>query len=161
MSGQRDIDERAAVLAELDDALLRFVHLFGVPEVRAFVREALPPDMDMRHHRLLRAIEDLGAPTMSELAERLDLDVSTVSRNVDRAGEAGYVVRERSKEDGRRRVLVLTPEGREALAVGTRVRRDLWATLATKVAETDLRRTASVLRAFRSAAEDLGARDQD
>ena len=148
--------DRAESLAELDDALLRFVHLFGVPEVRAFIQGRLPADMDLRHHRLLRAIEDLGTPTISELAERLGLDVSTVSRNVDRAGESGYVTRERSKDDGRRRVLVLTPAGVEALAVGTGVRRALWDALAEGSSEEDLRRTALVLQAFRTAAENLG-----
>lgn len=155
MARTDNTEGRAHVLAELDDALLRFVHLFGVPAVRTFIQSRLPTEGDLRHHRLLRAIEDLGVPAMGELAERLDLDVSTVSRNVDRAEEAGYVARQRSEHDGRRRVLVLTDEGREALSVGTDVRRALWETLAHGTSDEDLERTAAVLQRFRAVAEDL------
>ncbi len=56
-----------------------------------------------------------GRSTVTELADRLQLTQSTVTELVTRAESAGFVVRERSRQDARVFWLALTPDGRARL----------------------------------------------
>jgi DNA-binding MarR family transcriptional regulator len=64
---------------------------------------------------LLTLHEAGGRLRMQELAARLLVNKSSLSRVIDRMSEAGYVEREPSLEDGRGQYAVLTREGRETL----------------------------------------------
>ena len=63
---------------------------------------------------VLLEIEDLGEPTMSELAAKVGLDTSTVTRTTDGLVERGQVERRRSAEDRRVVTVCLTPKGRRS-----------------------------------------------
>ena len=60
---------------------------------------------------VLDHLDDVEGTNLMELARHMGVTASTMSLMVDRLERGGYVTRERSKEDGRRVVLLLTPEG--------------------------------------------------
>jgi DNA-binding MarR family transcriptional regulator len=104
--------EAAASVAEFRVALRRFQH-----QTERVAREyGITP----RWYLLLLLIK--GAPdlsersTVTELAERLQLAQSSVTELVDRAEQAGLVLREPSSEDGRVAHVRLTPEGEKRFA---------------------------------------------
>jgi DNA-binding MarR family transcriptional regulator len=74
---------------------------------------ARPPDMVFE---LLDAIEAAGAATVTESAAALGVDQPRASRLAAQAVQARLLRRESDQFDGRRSLLVLTGDGREALA---------------------------------------------
>ncbi len=64
---------------------------------------------------LLQLREAGGRLRMQDLASRLVLPRSSLTRQIDRMQSSGLVEREPSLEDGRGTVAVLTPEGRSTL----------------------------------------------
>ena len=99
---------QAAVLRELETELLTEEHL-SLGEYDALVQLALPDDRRLR---------------MSELAERLVISRSGVTRLVDRLESQGLVARSQCAPDGRGAYAVLTPAGLDRLrnAVPTHLR---------------------------------------
>jgi DNA-binding MarR family transcriptional regulator len=66
--------------------------------------------------RLLWHLSEAGPCRLSDLAELVGLDLSTVSRHVRELVDAGYVLRRPDPEDGRAVVLEVADDGREVLA---------------------------------------------
>lgn len=64
---------------------------------------------------LLRLSEAGGRMRMQELAAVLIVNKSSLTRQVDRLEEKGFVLRERAAQDGRGQYAVLTSKGRDAL----------------------------------------------
>jgi len=60
---------------------------------------------------ILDHLDDVEPTSLLELARHMGVTASTMSLTVDRLERGGYVRRERSKEDGRRVDLRLTPAG--------------------------------------------------
>jgi DNA-binding MarR family transcriptional regulator len=60
---------------------------------------------------VLDHLDDVEGTNLMELARHMGVTASTMSLMVDRLQRGGYVTRGRTKEDGRRVVLRLTPEG--------------------------------------------------
>src|SRR5580704_9237725 len=60
---------------------------------------------------VLDHLDDVDGTNLLELARHMGVTASTMSLMVDRLERGGHVTRERSKEDGRRVVLRLTPAG--------------------------------------------------
>jgi DNA-binding MarR family transcriptional regulator len=60
---------------------------------------------------VLDHLDDVEGTNLLELARHMGVTASTMSLMVDRLERGGQVTRERSKEDGRRVVLRLTPAG--------------------------------------------------
>jgi MarR family transcriptional regulator, organic hydroperoxide resistance regulator len=60
---------------------------------------------------VLDHLDDVDGTNLLELARHMGVTASTMSLMVDRLARGGHVTRERSKEDGRRVVLRLTPAG--------------------------------------------------
>ncbi|MEU8824641.1 MarR family transcriptional regulator [Streptomyces sp. NPDC048636] len=67
------------------------------------------------HMAVLAALDDFGPRSQRQLAARLTLHPSDVTRVVDDLVERGWVVRTRDPADRRRVSVRLTPEGEEAL----------------------------------------------
>jgi DNA-binding MarR family transcriptional regulator len=87
-------------------------HAVLVDRVEARLAEAdLPP---LGWYDVLWAIErtEHGRVRLSELAERVVLSRSNMTRLIDRLEQANLVVRVRSEEDGRGAYAVLTPAGK-------------------------------------------------
>jgi hypothetical protein len=71
-------------------------------------------DQELSHYRVLSVLQSHGGQMrMHELAEELVVGRSTATRICDRLQRLGYVVRERSKQDGRAVHVQLTRSGRE------------------------------------------------
>ncbi len=71
-----------------------------------------------QHHQLLLAIKGLPEgrnATISELAERLQLQHHSTVELIDRLMERGFVQRHRDKDDQRRVLITLTVQGEEIL----------------------------------------------
>lgn len=87
-------------------------HAVLVERVETRLAEAgLPP---LAWYDVLWAIEHAegGRVRLSDLAERIVLSRSNMTRLIDRLEQAGLVRRERSKEDGRGSYAILTPAGK-------------------------------------------------
>ncbi|MDD7941267.1 MarR family transcriptional regulator [Actinomycetospora lutea] len=74
------------------------------------------PDVRPGHGFALQAIAPAPV-TGSELAGRLGVTKQAAGRTVDVLAERGYVARTDDPADARRRLVVLTPRGRELLAL--------------------------------------------
>jgi DNA-binding MarR family transcriptional regulator len=64
---------------------------------------------------VLSALEEQGELRPSDVAAAVELDLSTVSRQLRQLQDVGLVARRADSVDGRARRVSLTPEGRESL----------------------------------------------
>ena len=90
------------------------------------------PQLDPASYPLLTVLVRNGATRVSDLGAALELDKSTVSRQIDAAARLGLVERVPDQADARARLVTLTALGQQQMdAVYTR-RLDRWrASLAT------------------------------
>lgn len=114
MSSRRPSAER-----QLQQRMVAFVRAFGLHRPDETPCGAPVP---VSEAHALTVLGTDGPLTQSELTSHLRLTKSTVSRLVDQLVGRGWVVRSPSDDDGRRRVVALTAEGRE-VAEGTARRR--------------------------------------
>lgn len=122
--------------------LERLVDAAGVPLTRATLL-------------VLSAVARFGSITVSSLARRLDVDQSTVSRQVRPLEEHGLVTRTDDPADRRVAALLVTPAGRDALVRVRQVMfRDLEAALASWSA-SDRKLLGEMLDRFRRDLLDL------
>lgn len=140
-------DARTELFDALDDSL---VALRGVPRrpgYRRRILEGLDVPGGAGTIRALRTVErwpDPG-PSIGEVAERLGLDPSTMSRVIERCVAAGMLVRVADAEDRRRSHLRLTEPGRELISAASRNRRLLLAEVTRDWQPDDLRRLLDLL----------------
>ncbi|MCJ7835352.1 MarR family transcriptional regulator [Cuneatibacter sp. NSJ-177] len=92
------------ILWELDSARRRLLRPYFL-EIGLTLGEGQP--------RILRWLAEHGPMSQRELADACRLDVTTMSRTLDRLAEAGYLERERNPECRRSHLISLTPAGRE------------------------------------------------
>jgi DNA-binding MarR family transcriptional regulator len=88
---------------------------------RVYDEALAPAGLRTTQYSILARLRVDGPLPVGRLAERLAMDRTTLSREIEPLVAAGLVSR-REAEDRRRRVLELTPEGRERL----RAARPLW-----------------------------------
>lgn len=74
---------------------------------------------------LLHKIKESGPCRVSDLADQIGLDTSTVSRYVARLSKSGNIERTGDPDDRRAARLALTPKGRRLLNTATQARVDL------------------------------------
>ncbi len=98
-------------------ALLRsFRRAHAVVERRLEVALATDHDLPLPWFETMATLaESSGKLRIQDLAERLMINKSSLSRQLDRLEDHGYVRRDRSEEDARGVVVVLTPDGRDRL----------------------------------------------
>ena len=101
--------------------------------------------IDASAYPLLRALGTLGSARLTELAEGVGLEPSTVSRQVKSLQVAGLVTREADPSDGRASALVLTADGRRALRKVQEARRRLIADLVSDFSVSEQRTLAALL----------------
>jgi len=97
----------------------------------------LRPDLTFARYELLMLLvfSRRGALPMSVVGSRLQVHPASVTSAVDRLERDGYVVRERSAEDGRRVMACLTDTGRRRALAATRVlNREVFAPVAASMA---------------------------
>ena len=103
----------------------------------ALVDDALSADgLRRQDYRVLVALDEVGAASQADLGRSVWLDRSDLHGVVTLLEERGIVAREQDPDDGRRKVVTLTPAGRKTLAdLDTRIdaaQRSLLAPLAER-----------------------------
>ena len=104
---------------------------------------------------LLRRIADWGPIRNSELALRIGLDVSTVSRQVAGLERAGLVMRAVDPDDGRAALLALSAEGTRVMTKLQRARRALMGDALAEWPVEDLERLGELLEQFADALDGI------
>src|SRR6202050_456702 len=99
-------EQAAASQQELGDALV----MTSFATMAALNRVAAEHDLSLTQLRVLAILRDRRV-RMSELADYLGLDKSTISGLVDRAEKRGLLQREANPADGRATDVFLTAEG--------------------------------------------------
>ena len=112
----------------------------------------LPGQLSLGQMRALLVLEAEGEPRLRELAGRVGLDESTVSRLVDRLVAKGLVERHVGVPDRRSIGVVLTAAGREAVAELRALRRAFLTDLLSALEPTDRH---ELVRLFRLLADRL------
>lgn len=103
-----------ATARRLRDALRRVLVAHGALEA---TKRPCGAHLSIPHaHALLELARQPRAMSVSELATRLDIDRTNVSRLCARMEEAGELARSTDPDDARARVLRLTPSGRKRAA---------------------------------------------
>jgi DNA-binding MarR family transcriptional regulator len=94
-----------------EDALMRLLITAG----RQFRARTAGDSVEPSQASLLYTLQCRGAMRMGDIADSMHLDASTVSRHVHQLGELGLIEREPDPEDGRARIIALSPAGAASL----------------------------------------------
>jgi DNA-binding MarR family transcriptional regulator len=143
--------DRAAALADIEEAFASFASHPFLPRLRARISAAVGGAFDPSAYPVLALIDSWGPLRTTALAERMGLDVSTVSRKVGYLEEARLVTHAPDPEDRRAHLLEVTGEGKRILAHMQRVRRALFDEALAGWSADEIRRLAELLTRFTSA----------
>ncbi|MHB8681207.1 MAG: MarR family winged helix-turn-helix transcriptional regulator [Acidimicrobiales bacterium] len=129
---------------------------------RAILRMSVPPEalgegehVDRSGYWALVRLDEASGPVrMSDLAGSLELDLSTVSRQVRHLVDTGLVTREPDPDDGRACLVGLSERGRAALDAVRAARREA---LAQTLAEWDDAERTALARGLRRLAAGMQA----
>ena len=97
---------------------------------------------------ILKAVRGEGPIRAGALAELVQSDPSTVSRQVAALVKDGLLERRADPQDGRAALLVVTDRAREVLAGHDRIRLEQYVDMLTDWSDDDLARFAELLRRF-------------
>jgi len=103
-----------SVVPQEQVAAVRAFNRFYTNLIGALRDDLLGTSFSLTEARVLFELAQAGEVEMSDLRQRLDLDAGYLSRILTRFEKDGLVRRNRSAFDGRRQVITLTPDGREA-----------------------------------------------
>jgi DNA-binding MarR family transcriptional regulator len=117
----------------------------GRARMRELARQ-VHPDLDPASYPLLTLLVLHGPQRISELGSRLELDKSTVSRQVAAAVRLGLVERVPDPSDARARLVDLTPDGRRRMSALRREQLHRWRASPATWAPADLRVLTDLLR---------------
>jgi DNA-binding MarR family transcriptional regulator len=73
-------------------------------------------DLTLQQFDTLKRISTAERSTLGSVAQELEIDLSTASRNLTRLEKQGYVSKDRDASDARTVILRLTPRGKRALS---------------------------------------------
>jgi DNA-binding MarR family transcriptional regulator len=132
-------------LARLEIALSALVRWSESKYTRAEVARRSGSDIPPSAMRLLEHFDVAGAMRVSDIAECLRIDISTVSLQLRQLKADKLVSRHRDPADGRSGVIAITPHGRRVLERVRAARRDLLAQTFTQVTPDELGQAADVL----------------
>jgi DNA-binding MarR family transcriptional regulator len=110
------------------------------------------PVLERPAFAILMRIADQGPVRLSALADRLFLDLSTVSRQLVTLEAAGWVARERDPDDRRAQLVRVTPEGERVLQRNHQARREALDDLLVSWPQSDRISFADHLSRFNDAA---------
>ena len=154
MSEVAVVVERGAAIAGFDrDDITALADNFSTV-VRSFVRlrakwlAAAEHDVEWSGHVVLKVVDSHGPLRAGAIAEALQFDPSTVSRQVATLVRDGLLERRADPEDGRASLLVLTPRAEAVLADHDEVRLQHFADLVEGWPADDVARLAELLGRF-------------
>jgi DNA-binding MarR family transcriptional regulator len=133
-------------VAAVADTFVRLARSFS--RVRAKLLAAAAHDVEWSAHVLLSCLATAGPMRSSELAERIDSDPSTVSRQVAALVKDGLLERRADPEDGRASLLVPTARADVVLSEHNEIRLEHFSRMLGSWEERDLRTFASLLQRF-------------
>jgi DNA-binding MarR family transcriptional regulator len=116
-------------------------------------------DIDPAAMPLLHVLRCTGPMRLSDLAGRLRLDASTVSRHVRQLQQRGLVERSHDPDDRRASQVRLAPDGEKALTAAMERRRESFAEVLSTWSPADRDRLRELLSRF--AADVASANDRD
>jgi DNA-binding MarR family transcriptional regulator len=141
-------------IATLVDSFLRLMR--GFNKARARLVAAAEHDVEWSAHLLLKGIANSGGPMRAaELAEVMQSDPSTVSRQVAALVREGYLERRADPADGRASLLALTRRAEDLLAEHDRIRLEHFARVVDGWSDADVKRFATLLERFTQAYDAL------
>jgi DNA-binding MarR family transcriptional regulator len=117
-------------------------------KARAQMLAAAAHDVEWSAHILLRCLSHEGPLRSSALAEQIESDPSTVSRQVAALVKDGLVERQADPIDGRASLLVLTPKADRVLREQDEVRQQYFARMLADWDGPDLHHFAELLARF-------------
>lgn len=132
-------------LARLEVALSAMMRWSESKHTRAEVAHRAECHIAPSALRLLEHFDVAGAMRVSDIAECLRIDISTVSLQLRQLRADGLVHRLRDPADGRYGIIEITPQGREALARVRAARGELLSEIFDAVPADELGRAADVL----------------
>ena len=114
-SGIGEVSEppKLSELSDIERGFTTIVRWGNLPRVRDRFVTAAGMALDRASYGVLFRLEEGGPARLSDLAQRLGLDLSTASRQVHHLEVAGLVRRAVVEEDRRAALLSVTGEGRE------------------------------------------------
>lgn len=129
-------------LEQLEESLFRFARTVAAIKVHSYAQDA---PCDRAGLAALHMLGHAGELRLSELAEALGLDPSTVSRQVRSLEDSGLVTRREDPEDRRAYHLALSDSGSATLNDLRGRRRDLLASALVDWSPRDRQRLAALL----------------
>jgi DNA-binding MarR family transcriptional regulator len=80
-----------------------------------------PSGMNTAQYNLLRTIQKLGCPTQSELAADMVMNLSALGHTLKPPIRDGWITLDKDPQDGRRRLVALTEQGKAKLQEAQRL----------------------------------------
>lgn len=139
-------------LAELERALTRLLRQMTRPAFYRRLAAAGGVHLDRADYGVLVRIDEAAPVRLTDLAESLGIDISTVSRRVRDLERTGLLARTVDPCDQRASRLSLSPEGQDILTRVRRTRRQAMRGLLADWSETD---RADLARLISRLAEDM------
>jgi DNA-binding MarR family transcriptional regulator len=133
------------------DIVVRLMRSFN--KARARMLAAAEHDVEWSSHLLLKCLANEGPMRAGALADVVQSDPSTVSRQVAALVKDGLLERRADPADGRASILVLTEKADAVLADHDRIRLEFFARLMDGWAPADVHRFAKLLDRFTTAHE--------
>jgi DNA-binding MarR family transcriptional regulator len=133
-------------VAALADTFLTLMRSFT--RARAKLLAAAAHDVDWSAHVVLKHLAASGPMRSSELAERIESDPSTVSRQVAALVKDGLIERRADPQDGRACLLVPTTKGEAVLSEHNAIRLQHFTGMLDGWSDADLRTFADLLQRF-------------
>ena len=134
---------------ELKAVAERFIALMRTfNRARTRMLAAAAHDVEWSGHVVLKCIETAGSMRAGALAECLQSDPSTVSRQVASLVKDGLLERQADPADGRASLLVLTPKARTVIAEQDEIRLQYFADMLADWTQGDLRQFGDLLERF-------------
>jgi DNA-binding MarR family transcriptional regulator len=138
-------------VARVEAALTTLVRRVKLPAAYERITAAAHVPLDRAAYIVLLRISEWGPLRLSDLAERLDIDVSTASRHIRRLEDDGYVVRTADPDDRRACLLSLSRAGHDAVRRIVRARREALEQVLADWPEEERVRLAELLERFADA----------
>jgi DNA-binding MarR family transcriptional regulator len=153
----RDAKARLESLRGLQRAIAILARRSKDPNLHELIGSRVGWPLGGPYYGTIARIGRAGECTVSELAEFLNLDLSTISRRVRYLEDHGLVKRRTDDRDRRSSHVQLTEKGHEVHAALDRGWIELLDSLTSGLSDADLVRFAAELEAFSNALENLGA----
>ncbi len=143
--------ERDRALDGVEAAFALIARKAGLPRIHELMSSAAGVSLEYAAFQLVRRLEESGPIRASDVASRMGLDLSTVSRQVSHLESVGFVERSPDPLDGRASLLTLSDAGRLASTRICDARRAMFAEMLADWPADDVERFGELLTRFAQA----------